>query len=148
MFRLATLIFLARSEILFTVIFFKVAMWPFKKKQLVKTQPFPPGPISFSQVDITERFGDNLGLAQEEWITCIPLNTITQDPESVGLPAIGASAEEVFEIASRLSRLRESIVIPSDGVYCAVCHIANVDITRLNTPCPQCGRELLKFGWD
>jgi hypothetical protein len=41
--------------------------------------------------------------------------------------------------------LRE--LIPSAGVYCPVCHIANVDLGRLRTPCPQCGRPLLKFGW-
>jgi hypothetical protein len=123
-------------------------MWAFKKNQAPRAEPLPAGPISFSQVDTTEQFGDNLGLAQDEWITTVPLNTVIQDPESMGLPAIGARADEVFRIASRLSRLRESIPIPNDGVYCAICHIANVDIARLRTPCPQCGRELLKFGWD
>ena len=123
-------------------------MWPFKKKQTPKPELLPPGPISYSQVDTTERFGDNLRLAQDEWIATIPLNTMTQDPESMGLPSVGASTDEVFRIASRLSHLRESIRIPTDGVYCAVCHIANIDIGKVRTPCPQCGRELLKFGWD
>lgn len=123
-------------------------MWPFKKKQTPKPEPFLSGPISFSQVDTTERFGDNLRLAPDEWITTTPLNTLTQDPESMGLPPVGASPDEVFRIASQLSRLRESIPIPGDGVYCPVCHIASADINRLRTPCPRCGRALLKFGWD
>jgi len=123
-------------------------MWPFKKKQTPKAEPLPPGPISFSQVDTTENFGDNLRLSPDEWLATIPLNSITENPESMGLPAVSATADEVFQIASRLSGLRESIPIPNDGVYCAICHIANVDITKLRAPCPQCGRELLKFGWD
>ncbi|WP_234083076.1 hypothetical protein [Azonexus sp. R2A61] len=123
-------------------------MWPFKKKQTTQPEALPPASISYSQVDTTERFGDNLGLAQDEWIATIPLNEMTQDPESMGLPSVGASADEVFRVASRLSQLRESIPIPTDGVYCAVCHIANIDIGKLRSPCPQCGRELLKFGWD
>lgn len=61
-------------------------MWPFNKRQAAQPEPLPPGPISYSQLDITERFGDNLGLAQDEWIATIPLNSMTQDPESVGLP--------------------------------------------------------------
>ena len=123
-------------------------MWPFKKKQKLEAEPLPPGPISYSQVDTTERFGDNRKLGPNEWISTIPLNSITQNPESMGLPAVDADVDEVFEIASRLSHLRESISIPDDGVYCAVCHIANIDITKLRKPCPHCGRELLKFGWD
>jgi hypothetical protein len=125
-------------------------MWPFKKKQTVNPAPapMPSGPISFSQVDTTERFGDNAGLTPEDWIATIPLNSITREPESMGLPSANASDTEVFQIASRLSLIRESIPIPDDGVYCAICHIANIDITKLRTPCPQCGQELLKFGWD
>lgn len=123
-------------------------MWPFKKKQAPKAELFASEPISFSQVDTTEQFGDNHRLAPDEWIGTIPLNTITQDPESMGLPAVGTTADEVFQIETNLSRLRESIPIPDDGVYCPVCHIANMDIDKLRTPCPQCGRELLKFGWD
>jgi hypothetical protein len=125
-------------------------MWPFKKKQPTNPAPDPisSGPISFSQVDTTERFGDNVGLTTEDWIATIPLNSITRDPESMGLPSANATGSEVFQIASRLSRIRESIPIPDDGVYCAICHIANIDITKLRTPCPQCGHELLKFGWD
>lgn len=59
-----------------------------------------------------------------------------------------AASDEVYRVASKLSELRESIPIPNDDVYCPVCHIANVDIGKLRTTCPTCGRELLKFGWD
>ncbi len=120
-------------------------MWPFKKKQRTEAKPET---ISFSQLDMTERFDDNARLAPEEWIATTPLNSIVPDPESMGLPPAGAGADAVFQIASNLSRLRESIPIPNDGVYCAICHIANIDIAKLRTPCPKCGRELLKFGWD
>ena len=105
-------------------------------------------PISFSQVDVTERFDDDQCLGPDEWISTTPLNATMSNPESMGLPPLGAEADEVYRVASRLSALRESIPIPNDGVYCPVCHIANVDLARLRTPCPQCGRALLKFGWD
>lgn len=123
-------------------------MWPFKKKQSAKAQRIPPGQISYSQLDTTERFNDNLNLKPDDWIATIPLNKITKNPESMGLPTVSASDEEIYEVASKLSRLRETIPIPNDGVYCAICHMANVDISRLRTPCPKCGRDLLKFGWD
>jgi hypothetical protein len=103
--------------------------------------------ISFSQVDITERFDDNRNLAPDEWISTTPLCSRIGDPESAGLPSPGADEEEVYRVASKLSALRESIPIPDDGVYCPICHIANVDLGKLRTPCPRCGRELLKFGW-
>ena len=61
---------------------------------------------------------------------------------------IGADADEIYRVASKLSVLRESIPVPNDGVYCPVCHIANLNLGKLRTPCPQCGRGLLKFGWD
>jgi hypothetical protein len=105
-------------------------------------------PISFSQVDITERFDDDQRLGSDEWISTTPLNATISNPEAMGLPSRGADADEVYRVASRLSALRESIPVPNDGVYCPVCHIANVDLGKLRTPCPQCGRALLKFGWD
>jgi hypothetical protein len=123
-----------------------VAIWPFKKKQ--SPERLPSGPISYSQLDITEGFGDNLSLAADDWISTSPLNSSVPDPQSVGLPPVGASDDEVYRIAERLSRIRESVPIPNDGVYCPICHIANVQLKRLRTPCPKCGRELLKFGWD
>ena len=105
-------------------------------------------PLLFSQVDVTDRFGDDERLGPDEWITTSPLNATIENPESMGLPSPGADADEVYRVASGLSELRESIPIPNDGVYCPVCHIANVELARLRTPCPQCGRALLKFGWD
>ena len=122
-------------------------MWPFKKKEEAP-QPVPANQISFSQVDITERFGDNLSLAADEWITTSPLNAMVANRQSAGLPPVGASDDEVYRVAERLSRIRESMPLPDDGVYCPVCHIATVTLARLRTPCPKCGRELLKFGWD
>jgi hypothetical protein len=118
-------------------------MWPFGKKE----KP-PVEALSYSQVDITEAFGDNQQLGTDEWISTTPLNATTKNPESMGLPSMGAGADEVYRVASKMSELRESIPIPNDGVYCPVCHIANVDLTRLRKPCPQCGRGLLKFWWD
>ena len=123
-------------------------MWPFKRKSGAKAQPSPAPMISFSQVDTTERFGDNLTLKPEDWIKTTPLNSIIPSPQSAGLPPIGASDDDVFTVASRLSSLRERMGIPTDGVYCPVCHIANVDLNKLRTPCPKCHRELLTFGWD
>ena len=118
-------------------------MWPFRKKQKA---PVPA--MMYSQVDITEAFGDNERLGPNDWIATVPLNATTADPESMGLPPVGADVDEVHRVASKLSELRESIPVPSDGVYCPVCHIANVNLGRLRTPCPQCSRPLLKFGWD
>ena len=122
-------------------------MWPFKKKKET-LQSAPPQQFSYSQVDITERFGDNLSLTADDWISTAALNSTTPEPESMGLPALGSSDDEVYRVAERLSRMRESISIPSDGVYCPICHIANVTLAKLRSPCPKCGRELLKFGWD
>ena len=104
--------------------------------------------MMYSQVDITESFGDDRRLGPDEWVTTVPLNATTNDPESMGLPPVGANTDDVYRVASKLSELRESIPIPNDGVYCPGCHIANVNLGRLRTPCPQCGRPLLKFGWD
>jgi len=108
----------------------------------------PPGEISYSQLDITESFGDNLRLKPEDWIETMPLNKTTPKGQAVGLPPVDASDETVYEFASRLSQFRESISIPNDGVYCPICHIANVQLLKLRTPCPKRGRALLKFGWD
>ena len=110
------------------------------------TQTMLPGELAYSQLDITERFDDHLHLKPEDWIPTVPLNKSV--PNGKGLPSITANDEEVYKAAARLSQLRESIAIPSDGVYCPVCHIANTQLARLHAPCPRCGRALLKFGWD
>jgi hypothetical protein len=122
-------------------------MWPFKKKPK-HAEPFPPGPISFTQLDITETFSDNRRLSAEEWVSTVPLNERVADPKSQGLPTRGSDPEAVYATADRLSKIRESIPIEGDGVYCPTCHIANTSLARLRTPCPKCGKPLLKFGWD
>ena len=105
------------------------------------------GEIKYTQVDITESFDDNLRHKLNEWIKTIPLNLTTSDPELRGLPSKDASAKEVYKIASSLSKLREGFPFQDDGVYCPICNIANIDINNLHTPCPKCGRNLLRFGW-
>ena len=120
-------------------------MWPFKKK---RSKLVDPKSLSVSQLDITERFGDNLRLTEQDWIQTIPMNEQSDDPQSMGLPPRDASPDTVYAIAERLSRFRESIELPSDGVYCPTCHIANISLSKLRTPCPQCAKPLLKFGWD
>jgi len=104
--------------------------------------------MSFSQLDTTLHFVDNVSLKADDWIKTAALNTLAKDPETMGLPPAGTGDEETYEAADRLSRMRESVNIPNDGVYCPICHIANVSLERLRKPCPQCGRPLLKFGWD
>lgn len=106
------------------------------------------GPIAFTQLDITERFDDNQRLGEDDWISTTALNATTDNPESMGLPPSNAGPEEVYRVAAKMSAIRESIQGLHDGVYCPICHIANVDARRLRKPCPRCGRPLLKFGWD
>jgi len=119
-------------------------MWPFKKKNPAPTVDSKA--LRFTQVDVTERFGDNSTLTVGDWIETVPINTLV--PDTQGLPATGATEQEVYSIASRLSQIRESIDLPNDGVYCPLCHIANVDLSRLRTPCPKCGKPLLQFDWN
>jgi hypothetical protein len=109
-------------------------------------QTMPPGEISYSQLDITERFDDHLHLKPEDWIATVPLNKSV--PRGKGLPPVDATADGIYRAAARLSQIRESIAVPNDGVYCPVCHVANIQLAKLRTPCPKCGRPLLRFGWD
>jgi hypothetical protein len=122
-------------------------MWPFKKKA-ASPKENASQPMSFSQLDLTERFEDNLSLGPNDWIETSPLNARIKNPESMGLPPLGATEEETYRVADRLSRIRESFPIARDGVYCPICHIANTQLSLLRSPCPKCGRQLLKFGWD
>jgi hypothetical protein len=98
------------------------------------------------QVDSTEGFGDGDRLGADEWMSTRPLNSTVPNPEAMGLPPVGASPNEVTRIASALSRVRESVG-SEDAVYCPRCHIATTTLDRLRAPCPQCGGELLQFGW-
>lgn len=107
-----------------------------------------PKELRFSQLDITEQFGDQNRLKKEEWIETVALNSKMPDPESRGLPSRSATSEKVYAMAAQMSSIRERFVGSGDGVYCPVCHIANVDHAKLHAPCPKCGRKLLSFGWD
>ena len=124
------------------------AVWPFKRKQAAAASPDVPEQIHYTQLDITEAFGDDTRLGPDDWIATQPLNATTPDPESSGLPPVGTAEPDIYAIASKLSEIRESVPVPNDGVYCPICHIANIDLGRLRTPCPKCARPLLKFGWD
>jgi hypothetical protein len=89
-------------------------MWPFKKTKNVTTRGVPEN-IQFSQIDSTDRFGDNLTLKPDDWIETTALNATIRD-QTMGLPLPDASKEEVYRIASQMSRIRENIPIPNDGV--------------------------------
>jgi len=104
----------------------------------------------FSQLDITERFDDHANLKSEDWVITSPL-IFTIDPvegTKMGLVSPEAPADEIYQRAVNMSRIRNSMDNKEDGVYCPICHKANVDLKKLNTPCPTCGRSLLRFGWD
>jgi hypothetical protein len=122
-------------------------IWGFSKKEVVRRNA-PEEPLQFSQVDATEHWGDNKKLGPGDWIQTFALNIKVPNPERMGLPPKNADAETVYRIASKMSEGREQIPIPNDGVYCPICHIANVQLAKLRTPCPKCARPLLKFGWD
>ena len=107
-----------------------------------------PAAVKVSQADITNGFGDDIGLGPLDWIATTPMNLMVRDPLSAGLPPLGADIETVYRIASAMSESREKFRLPRDGVYCPICHHANVQATLLRTPCPRCGRPLLAFGWD
>ena len=119
--------------------------WPFKKKK--KVEYLDPNEVNFTQVDITETFDDHLTLSNDDWIDTLPLNSFMSGAPG-NLPPADASDDEVYRIASGLSQIRETFNLPDDGVYCPVCHIANVNINNLRTPCPKCNRPLLAFGWN
>jgi hypothetical protein len=111
-------------------------------------QIVPTGEVRYSQLDITEGLNDNERLTADDWIPTVPLNLSHDDPNSIGLPSPSASEKLVYEIAAEMSSIRESMPCVDDGVYCPICHIANVDRSRLRTPCPRCGLALLSFGWN
>ncbi len=66
----------------------------------------------------------------------------------MGLVSPEAPDDEIYKRAASMSRIRENVNNSEDGVYCPICHRANVDLGKLGTPCPTCGRPLLRFGWD
>ena len=121
-------------------------MWPFKKKP--KVENLDPKELNFTQVDITERFDDHLSLSNDEWIETLPINRLGGGSNPSNLPPLDAGDEKVYQVASKLSEIRESLNLVDDGVYCPVCHIANINHDRLRSPCPKCERPLLSFGWN
>jgi hypothetical protein len=104
----------------------------------------------FSQLDITERFNDRTNLKSEVWIRTVPLISTIDPIEGIkmGLMSPEAPDEQIYDKAVNMSRIREGMGNSEDGVYCPICHHANMDIKKLGTPCPTCGRPLLRFGWD
>jgi hypothetical protein len=45
-------------------------------------------------------FGDNQRLGPSDWITTVPVSATTANPESMGLPRVGAEADKVHRVAS------------------------------------------------
>ena len=127
-------------------------MWPFKKKN-APVAMVDPRQLSFSQTDVPKNVGDTLSLGPDDWVETMPINALVQDAR--GLPPADATEDQVYELAERLSGIREALrlsgklsdKLSGDGVYCPTCHIANTQLSILRKPCPRCGRELLQFGW-
>jgi hypothetical protein len=78
-------------------------MWPFNKTKPM-TQKMSRNQISYSQLDITEKFGDDAQLKPEDWIPTMPLNNLTSRGQASGLPPIDASDEEVYTVAEKMSQ--------------------------------------------
>ncbi len=121
-------------------------MWPFKKKSEFELSA--NSVVSYTQTDYMPLLSGSDGLSPDQWVSVHPCNEDDALPESKGLPSLTASDGEVYGVASKLSQIRSSFGVPIDGVYCPVCHIANIQKEKLGEPCPQCGRGLLCFGWD
>ena len=54
--------------------------------RLRKVETVSPKSLSFTQLDITERFDDNQRLGVDDWITTQPLNATIENPKASGLP--------------------------------------------------------------
>jgi hypothetical protein len=113
-----------------------------------------PATIGVSQLDITPNEDDNVRLKRDDWIATTPIITLDPTAHAMGLPLpkVRANPDEIYAAGSMISEQRAEMVKTvgkpdQDGVYCPVCHIANIDISKLQTPCPKCGRNLLRFGW-
>ena len=111
-----------------------------------------PRDLSFLQTDVTKSSEDNRSPGPNDWIETTPINaSVPEAQRPRGLPPLDATEDQIYQIADRGSRLRESLrrsdQLSSDGVYCPICHIANTQLSLLRKPCPRCGRELLLFDW-
>ena len=125
-------------------------MWPFKKKS-APVAMVDLRELTFTQTDVTKSSGHDPSPGSNDWIETMPINAVVPKAPP-GLPPLDATADQIYDIADRGSRLRESLrrsgrVSGDDGVYCPICHIANIQLNLLRTPCPRCGRELLLFDW-
>lgn len=111
-----------------------------------------PRELWFTQTDVTKSSVNNLSLGPNDWIQTTPINaSVPEERRPRGLPPLDATEDQIYRIADRGSRLRESIrrsdPLSGEGVYCPICHIANTQLSLLRKPCPRCGRELLLFDW-
>jgi len=111
-----------------------------------------PRELWFAQTDVTKSSGNNPSLGPSDWIETTPINaSVPEERRPRGLPPLDATEDQIYQIADRGSRLRESMrrtdQLSGDGVYCPICHIANTQLSLLRKPCPRCGRELLLFDW-
>ena len=107
-----------------------------------------PAQFKYSQTDITPNGGENTTMGPDDWTPTVAINTQNPHPEAFGLPPKSAAPEKVYEIAAAMSASRGRLGVGGDGVYCPICHIASIDLKKLDAPCPKCGRKLLRFGWD
>jgi len=123
-----------------------MGFWSFKKK--AKVQMMDTADLSFSQVDIIDGLDDGISLSSSDWIETTPINQLIGHDNRGNLPAIDSSDHETYRVALGLSEIRTSFNISGDGVYCPVCHIANIGIEKLGKECPKCERPLLAFGWN
>lgn len=136
-------------------------MWPFKQKTEDNKPQKPeqniemvdPLSIKVSQLDMTEHEHAKAGLSADDWAPTIAINTQMTNPEQHGLPPENAGIEVIYATGLNLSALRQNMLLKTDlerddGVYCPICHIASIDISKLGTPCPKCNRNLLQFGWE
>ncbi len=67
-------------------------MWPFHKKTRPESQMMPPGQISYTQLDITETFGDNERLKPDDWVPTQPLSQMTPSSSPPANPIAGRDA--------------------------------------------------------
>ena len=123
-----------------------MSFWPFKKKS--KVEFLDSKELNFTQVDFTDLFDKHLSLSKDEWVETVPMNKVIGHNQGGNLPDFDSSEHEIYRIALGLSEIREAFTIYGDGVYCPICHIANIDIEKLGKNCPKCERPLLAFGWN
>lgn len=115
-----------------------------------KIQMLDPRELHYSQLDFYDLTGVRPKLGPDEWVKTIPFTEFYKDAYGRnGLPEKNADIDTVYKVATKMSKVRESVLHlgKGDGVYCPICHIVNIQIEKLHTPCPECGRALLLFGW-